>query len=173
MSFVDKMRELMPYFFFESIEGGAEKTVFLNFCGVLFNAFQNTNDALVGLCQFARDRLGFTGQVLSLETFLNNEFDPEQRRILIFCLNNNAAGDIDLFSNGETDPGDEVFFSNMETPITPVTLFSNGERDNPDGSFGKDFEIRVPLEVPQSDAVIASFANLYVIAPQNYGIVRI
>lgn len=163
----------MPYFFFETIEGGAEKTVFLNFCQVLFNAFQNTNDALVGLCQFARDRLGFTGQVLSLETFLNQKFPSGLNGFSITCLQNTSTTGFTVFNNGELPEDSLILYSNTDVaPLSPIAIWLSPEVTDDNDIFGIDFIVNVPNVVVENDDTIRAFIDLYAIAPQNYIIER-
>lgn len=166
------MRQLLPFFFQTTLLENTAKPRFVSFAEVLFNALQNSNVALVAFCEFIRDRLLFNGQVLSLETFLNNIFDNDLRRINIECFNNNFSPGIILFLNGEFNPEPIILFSNGEVIDSPITLFTNDELFNPGSLFGIDFNLNVPADVPDSDDIIRAFANIYVIAPQNFDIVR-
>lgn len=172
IDFLIKMREILPFFFEFTAQDGTQKQGFINFAEVLFGALQHSNLQLVGLCEFIRDRLAFTGQVLSLEILLNTKFDPDQERISILCLQNNFVEGIDIYNNDEVDPTPIVLYNNGEFNATPITLWNNDEVQDPDSLFGKNFSIQVPNDVPTSDDLMRALLDLYVIAPQNYIIQR-
>ena len=166
------MRELLPFFFEFSAQDGVQKQSFINLAEVFFNSLQHSNDSLIALCDFIRDRLSFTGQVLSLEILLNNKFDNAQRRISILCLQNNFVEGLDIYNNAEVDPTPVTLYNNSESNPTPITLWNNDEVQDPNSLFGKNFSVQVPTDVPSSDDLITALLDLYVIAPQNYIIQR-
>lgn len=172
VDFTQRMREILPFFFEFSIQTGIQKTRWINLAEVLFNAFQKSNVDFIALCEFIRDRLAFTGQVLSLNELLNIKFDPVQERIFILCLANNFVEGIDIYNNDEVDPTPIILYINFESAVAPITLWTNDEIFDPDSLFGKNFVVRVPNDVPTSDDLITALLNLYVIAPQNYIIQR-
>jgi len=172
VDFTSQLRLLLPYFWEFSIQDGSRKESFMNFAEVLFKSLDQSNSNLVELCEFIRDRLAYTGQVLSLVTLLNDKFDPVLRRITITCLNANFVEGIDIFLNGEIDPSPIMLFTNGENIFAPITLFTNAEAADPTSLEGISFVVNVPNDVPTSDAVIRALLDLYVIAPQEYLIER-
>lgn len=172
IDFAEKMAEILPYFFGEGIQSQTKKQMFVDLCECLFGSMQYSNDEFVAFVTFIRDRLAYTGQVLSLVQLLNDKFDPGLRRITINCLNNNFVEGIDIYLNGETDPTPITLYNNGENVVGPITLWTNAEIFDPDSLYGKSFVVNVPNDVPQSDKIIKGLLNLYVIAPQNYDILR-
>lgn len=164
--------EILPYFFEQSIQTGNGKVLFVNLVQALFGSMNTSNDNFVAFCEFIRDRLAFTGQVLSLVTLLNTKYDPTLERITILCLQNNFVEGLDIYNNGETDPTPVILYNNNEAAVAPITLWTNADVNDPDSLFGKNFVVRVPNDVPTSDDIITAILNLYVIAPQNYIIQR-
>jgi hypothetical protein len=171
IDFIVKMQEALPYLFQVNVPSFDKKTVFVEFAEVLFAAYQLVNVAFVDFVAEIRNRLSFTGQVLSLTTFLNNTFDNTLKRITIECLNNASNDALIVFNNGEEINDNLTIYNNGETVIAPVTFWTNSDVDTPI-LFGVDFIINVPSDVTASDDIIEAFANIYVIAPQNYNIIR-
>lgn len=167
-----RMRELIPYFWEIGIIDEQNKGNFIAFAEVLFNSIQETNDTFVRLVSFLRDRMAYTGQKLSLNTMLNDKFDPINRRLELVCLGLNFIGGIDIYNNDETDPTPLILVNNQESNPTPVTIWTNAEIFNDESIEGKSFIVYVPNENPNSDELIRGILNLYVIAPQNYLIKR-
>lgn len=166
--------EVLPWFFRYDPNTYAKREALEAFVNCLVGSLQPANNTLVQLVTYIRDRLAYTGQVLSLETLLNDKYDPDLRRISIRCLNANYIEGLDLYTNPETDPTPSVLFSNPENNQgLSITLFTNAERVDPDSLFGKSFIVDIPAAVPGIDtALVRALLDGYVPAPQNYLIER-
>lgn len=168
-----KLRELLPYFWEYTIGSGTKKTAFMDFTEVIFGQLAPTNANFILVVEFVRDRMAYTGQVLSLVTLLNNKYDNTLRRISIQCLNNNFVEGIDIYNNNEVDPTPVILFNNFENNFgLTITLFNNAEVQDPNSLYGKSFIVNVPNDVTATDVQIRALLNVYVIAPQSYLIQR-
>ncbi len=172
IDFTEKVKELIPYFWQITIGSDLQKVKFVNLIENLFTAFKHSNENFISLCEFIRDRLAFTGQVLSLLELLNTKYDDPLQRITITCLNNNFLEGIDIYRNSETDPTPIELYRNSENPPTAITLFTNAEIIDSGSLVGKSFIINIPVSVPTNDQIIRALLAFYVIAPQEYLINR-
>lgn len=172
IDYESKARDILPFFFSYTIGTQQEKTIFLNYLYTLFSQMKPLNQQLIDFCVFITTRLNYTGQRLALIELLNDNYDADLRRITINCLDNNFVEGIDIYLDGETDPTPiEVYLDSESNPV-PITLFLDSEIQDEDSLYQKDFIVRVPLDVVQSDELIRALLDLYVIAPQNYTIER-
>lgn len=167
-----QVRQILPYFWSFTIGTQLEKTIFLNYVGVLFSGLKPLNIAMVDFCAFITTRLSFTGQVIALVQLLNDNFDNTLRRITIDCLNNNFVEGIDIFLDSEVDPTPITLFLDGETNPIPITLFLDSEISDPTSLAGQSFVVNVPIDVVESDEIIRALLDIYVIAPQEYLIIR-
>lgn len=172
IDFKNKAKEGLPYFWQYTIGTEQKKVKFEALTDVLFDSAKVANEKFISFCEFIRDRLAYTGQVLSLETLLNNKYDNDLRRITIDCFNNTFVEGLDIYNNDETDPTPLILFRNNETNSIPITLFNNDEVIDENSLFNVSFRVNVPIDVTTSDVLIRAILNLYVIAPQNYIITR-
>lgn len=172
IDFTTKVREIIPFFWQVTINDNTQKVMFMDLIESLWLAFTHSNQQFIVLCEFIRDRLAFTGQVLSLLELLNSKYDEPQRRITIDCLNNNFLEGIDIYTNAETDPTPVDLYRNLENSPTPITLFTNVEVIDSDSLVGKSFIINIPNDVSTSDQIIRALLAFYIIAPQEYIINR-
>ena len=172
IDFSVKVRELIPFFWQITIGTESQKVMFINLLEALWSAFNHSNEHFVALCEFVRDRLAFTGQVLSLLELLNTKFDDPLHRITIECLDNNFFEGLDIYRNAENDPTPIELYRNSEVSPTPITLFTNAEVNDATSLYGVSFIINIPNDVPTSDEIIRALLAFYVVAPQEYLINR-
>jgi hypothetical protein len=170
IDFTIKMRELLPWFWEYTIETNSQKIAFMNLCEVFFNSLQKSNENLVELCGIIRDRLAYTGQVLSLETLLNDKYDDILRRIFIECLNANYTEGLDIYNNDEIDPTPIDLYNNDETAVTTITLWLNDDIE-PDPTLQTiSFIVHIPVSITVSDEIIRALLAFYVVGGQEYSI---
>jgi len=172
INFAEMARRILPFFWEFTIETDSKKTDFVHLEEVLFGSIQPTNEEFIALCEFIRDRLAYSGQVLSLVTLLNDKYDDPLRRIFIECLGANFVEGSDLYNNDEEDPTPIDLYNNLENPPAPLTLWNNDEVTDPSSLYGISFIIHIPADVPQSDELIRALLAFYVIAVQQYKIIR-
>lgn len=171
LDFEVKMQELVPIVHQTNVPGTSRKVGYVDLAEVLFNGLAFTNGSLVSLVAEIRKRLSFTGQVLSLEKFLNDTFDNVLRRITIACLNAVAVDFFAIFLNSEGGNDELIFYANADVAVAPITIFLQSDITGGE-IFGVDFNINVPNDITLQDDVIRAFADIYVVAPQSYDIIR-
>jgi len=166
-------KQLLPHFWRNTINTQAEKDVFINYVQVLFSGLQYSNNDLVEFCKEIRTRLGYTGQHLALEELLNDNYDPDLRRIFIEELNNPYPEGTSIALNNETNPFTELSLSlNNEENKTPFPLPLNNEILDPDGLYFASFIIHIPLDILVTDDLINALVAIYAIAPKKWIIKR-
>ena len=169
IDFEKKVTQIFPYFWTVTIFTKQEKIIFLNYCYVLFSQLKPINDVFVDFCVFIENRLSYTGQVLSLEKLLNDNFDNVDRRIFIECLNAIFSDGVDTFLDSETDITDTDVYIDSES--NPDIVYWFLDLENPeDGIF--NFNVHIPSGITQSDQLIRALLDIYVITGQNYQIIR-
>lgn len=169
IDFEIKVTQIFPYFWTKSIFTKQEKTIFLNYVYTLFSQLKPINESFIDFCVFIENRLSYTGQVLSLEKLLNDNFDNTQRRIFIECLDALPIQGVDVYLDSETDPNENDFYLDSETNPNAVTIFLDGEDPN-QNNF--NFSVNIPSDITQNDQVIRAILDIYVISGQQYQIIR-
>ena len=172
IDFEKQVQQILPYFWSFTIGTQVEKTVFLNYVFTLFSGLKPVNVSMVDFCSFINTRLSFTGQVIALIQLLNDNFDNTLRRITLDCLNNNFVEGLDIFLDSETDSTPIILFLDSELNPIPISVFLDSEILDPTSIAGKSFVVNVPTDVVESDEIIRALLDIYVIAPQEYLIVR-
>lgn len=172
IDFEKQVQQILPFFWSFTIENDQEKTVFLNYVWTLFSALKPINQEMVDFCTFITTRLNYTGQRMALVELLNDSYDNTLRRITLSCLDNNFVEGLDIYNNDEVDPTPIILFNNSEINPIPITLFNNDEINDPGSIFGKSFVVHVPVDIVKSDELIRALLDIYVIAPQEYLILR-
>lgn len=170
IDFEKKITQILPYFWTITIFTQDQKDIFLNYCYVLFSQLTPINDQFIDFCVFIENRLSYTGQVLSLEKLLNDNFDNTQRRITIECLDALPIEGIDIYLDLEIDPSENDFYLDSETNPNPISLFLDGENPQ-ENNF--NFNVNVPADIAQSDLIIRALLDIYVVSGQNYQIIRL
>jgi len=107
--------------------------------------------------------LNITGQTISLEAFLNDEFDVDLRRIKILTANSNYNGiwialeeEVDMFITlSRSDESEDVFIYFCEQSEQGTSI---------------DFIVQVPAEIATTDVInqIKSIVNRYKLAGKSY-----
>ena len=173
IDFEQQVQRILPYFWSYTIGTDIEKTVFLNYVWTLFSPLKPLNQTMVDFCSFITTRLNYTGQRMALIELLNDNYDNTLRRITIACLDLNFVEGIDIYLDIEDDPTPIELFLDGETNPIPITLFLDSEINDPNSIAGKSFIVYVPIDVVESDELIRALMDIYVIAPQEYLIIRV
>ena len=146
IDFEQQVQKILPYFWSFTIGTDIEKTVFLNYVWTLFSQLKPLNQSMVDFCSFITTRLNYTGQRKALIEMLNDTYDNTLRRITLNCIDNNFVEGLDIYLDSEVN--------------------------DPNSIFGKSFVVHVPVDVVESDELIRALLDIYVIAPQEYLIIR-
>jgi hypothetical protein len=166
-------KQLLPHFWRDTIFTDADKVIWVNYYCMLFSQLQYSNDDLVIFCAEIRNRLGYSGQHLALEELLNDNYDPDLRRIYIEELNNPQAEGTSIALNNEDNPYQELSLSlNNEVNDTPFWIALNSEINDPDNLYFISFIIHIPISITVTDVLINALVAIYAIAPKRWIIVR-
>ena len=163
---VEIYKKLQPYFYLVTQETGVDKTKWINYLEVLAGSLKNIQNAIQADISSAKDFLDATGQHLSLENKLNDDYDPTSRRIYIE-ENNLSVGQLDTwYLDGEEDPENKVWYTDGESDPAPKDWYLDE-----DGATAYSFTVYIPLALQSEEDNIITTLNSYVSATKQYNII--
>jgi hypothetical protein len=155
---------LIPWFWRKTKTGGENPLVAL--VRSVLKPLQTLVDSLDTFQQTITTRLSYTGQHLSLEAYLNDNYDNDLRRI--FITENNIPVqilDIDLYLSGEVDPSEISIYLSGESALQDFSLYLSGELPE---IF--PFTINIPSAIIFDESVVRGQLSRYIISGSNYNI---
>lgn len=142
----------------------------------IMNAINQTQVKLQSLFAWFDYKTQFTGEVISLEYFLNNQYDPTLRRIYIDTFDD--VSDMYLFNRVEADESIYVYnsseYSNPTGPVNPLAdpeqlyLYNETELENI-----ATFTVFVPIGLVYNQIQMRADVDYYRVAGKTYQIVAI
>jgi hypothetical protein len=121
---------------------------------------EKLNQQLLAYYRSIQYRLSFNGTIISLEYFLNDQFDFIQRRIVI--EEQEGLAPIYLFNNEELNESTYLF--NKEEAQPAVYLYNNGETSD------YQFAVVMPQDVVFVEAKMRAMLKRYVLPTMKYDI---
>lgn len=173
IDFDELAKQLLPFFWRDTIKTDAEKIIWLSYYCSFFSALNYSGDDLLRFCEEIRTRLGYTGQHLALEELLNDNYDPDERRIYIEELNNPYSEGTSLPLNNEPNPHSKILIPlNNEPQDADFFLPTNDEINDPDNIYFISFIIWIPLAITITEELVNALVAIYAIAPKRWIIKR-
>ncbi len=156
---------LVPHFWLFTPESDDPKEIFVEYLKNIASSFYTYQQNLNNLCVEKKEFLNVSGQHLSLENKLNNDFDDTLRRIYITEGNIGTANKI-WYLLTETDPEYKVWYTFGEINPANETWFKEGEASNL-----SHFTVHIPIALTGYETEVISMLSNYVINAYNYNIV--
>ena len=137
------------------------KPVFKDYLKAAFKPLQQLNDILFNYRRDTRYKLAITGQVIYLEHYLNDLYDPVLRRIYIA---DTASIEYDYLYN-VVETGGPMYLYNAAEAEPPIYLENYSEIASADS-----FIVMVPVAVTYDETVMRSQIDQYKAAGRQYSI---
>lgn len=130
--------------------------------------FSNVNDSLETKETDTRQRVGYSIQRLSLETSLNERFDPILQRIVV--TNSLSAGGAYVYNEAETVTTDLEFFVLNESESLPVGfdeayVYNESEAS---GSAISPFDVVAPADIIGDELLIRAWIEAVQVTGTSY-----
>lgn len=156
-----KFNVVFRYIVSELTPGFLRKSAFVNFLYSLIKGLQDTNDAFYQKTEDIFYYLKFNAQVIYLEKYLNDQYDPVQRRINISQLDYVATNY--LFNDAEAEA--PFYLDNASEVSVPIYFFNNTPSS---GSY--NFLVNVPNTLSSFSNKITASVNLFNLADKTFNI---
>lgn len=158
-------RRLFPWFW--------QTITNMSLVDVCLTALDQVNGDLSDKETDVRQRVGYSIQRLSLESSLNDRFDPIQRRIVV--TNSLSAGGAYVFNEAETvDPSLEFYvFNEAESlPVGANEAYVYNESEA-SGSAISPFSVVAPLDVLGDEQLIRAWIEAVQVTGTSYELIFI
>jgi len=161
----DEALKKMPYFWKKDDATSLDKSVWVSYMEVIFNALLNYLTEIQNQAALKLAFLNVTGQVLSLENYLNNTYDNTLRRIYITISQTQPPYGETWVLASETDSSPKTWVLTSEIDITPTTMYLSNEFIS-----YTYFTVNIPTDVVFVESKLRAELSNYVLATKLYNI---
>jgi len=156
---------LSPSFWLITPETGEDKVVWSDYLKLVSTMLKNIQEELLNNANKFHTFLSYTGQHLSLEKLLNDNFDNSLRRIFI-TENNISISNYIWYLQGETDPDNKVWYTQGETDPSPKDWYTEIEL-----SSILNFTVNIPTTLTINENELRALMASYVVNGYDFNII--